>query len=365
MQRRDSLKSLGIVGVASLLFPGLPQGAQVPAVASGSSKLLQPLAALTASPWRALSQANRRRLYAMQTATHGGQRGRSDALRRLDRYFSFFAPDAKLYGYTEPSAVSVSQAKGSYEALFLASDGMLVSDEMIVAGPMAAQRYHVLSRFDGAFFGRQFNDDFIALRGQDIFEMDAGSTARIAKRWANHDHAYRVSQMPAPGQTPQAAAAEGAKLGQWLNGPLDEARIYEWIDRFQTTFNDLRGVRSVASLARDRTETLAAHFVAGCPLDGGAAATVEAHLRRWFVLMPDVTLVIEGRVGVANFGAFRWRATGRLATEGDARLGVDSVAVTQTGETIFRFTNEGLVDHVWTHHHAPATVQNGALVSGA
>jgi len=348
----------------SLLAPGVWLApARAPAATLTEETLFalrRRVGALSPPAWVELSETNRRVLYAMQTATHGAKGDRGDALRRLDHYFSFFAPDAELYGYTQPGAVGPAEAKRNYEALVLASESMLVSDEFIVAGHMAAQRYHVLSRFNGEFFGRRFNDEFIALRGQDIFEMTRGAAPKIARRWANHDHAYRVSQMAAPGQNPHAATLAGAQLAQWLNGPLPESAVYGLLERYREAFNDLRVVRSAATLVQDRTDAIASRFVAACPAEGGAAATAAAHHAAWLALMPDVTLTIEGNVAVANFGAIRWRATGRYVPEGDPRLGVGSVALTHTGETIFRFAPDGLIERMWTHHHGGAAIQDGA-----
>ena len=186
----------------------------LPGIALGDSSL--PAIARPASPaaWREQSERTRAAVYHMENSVNLTPTDTAGKRKAYEAYMATFSPDVIVHGLVPSGDVDYAGLRRFYAALFGTFRGsVLVSDEMIVAGNMAAQRYHSLGRMTGQFDGVQLDDRLVALRGQTFFKLD--EAGRIAERWSNHDHGYRMALTRGPQGRP-----EGERLARFLTGPV-------------------------------------------------------------------------------------------------------------------------------------------------
>jgi hypothetical protein len=123
---------------------------------------------------------------------------------KLDAYMRQFAADAVVHGLQgRPEPAALDDVRAHYSNVMGAPsperpdpDGGLKEDLHVVAGPMAAHRYHAALHVPG------FPPDFayydtalpLRLRGQTIFDY-GGAEGTIRERWSNHDNKFRTGQL--------------------------------------------------------------------------------------------------------------------------------------------------------------------------
>lgn len=115
-----------------------------------------------------------------------------------------------------------------------------MTEALVVAGPMAAQRYHSLFKLNGTFDGVTYQNKKMAIRGVTFFEFDEND--QIKKRWSNHDHAYRMKQILG-----EEGERKGRLISKKLNGfglsaDLVEKRFRLWfmhLTRFTLLMSDI------------------------------------------------------------------------------------------------------------------------------
>ena len=197
-----------------------------------------------------------------------------DGASGLNDYLALFSPTVKAWGLYTDGAADIKRVREHYQPVFgNFKDSVLMSEELVVAGNMAAQRYHALFRLDGIFDGITAKDRLTAIRGQTFFRFD--ETGLIAERWSNHDHAYRLSQLL--GENGQV---KGEKLARELNGPPPrQAQVLAAVDQLQTSFNRIESPDQRAQLIRD--------MLAPGYSEGDAVMT---KLHEFWSAIPDATL---------------------------------------------------------------------------
>ena len=287
--------------------------------------------------WELSTIHTRKQLHAMDAVINL----RGDPERAYEKYMATFSPALRAHGLLPGGAVDYNGVREFYRGLFDAfEDSVLVSDELIVAGPMAAQRYHALGYMTGTFDGVEMDRKLVAIRGQTFFRFDADGL--IAKRWSNHDHAYRLAQIK--GGT---AIEEGRQLAKLLNGPgLTEQAVYEHLDAMAAAFNLIhdpyeRERRFLAFFDKD----LVVHGIAA--RQAGLSEFADYCRARWQAL-PDLVINLETKLSAWSMGAVRWRATGSLR-ERYADIEPTFAPVTLTGEAIIRFDQTGRVTELWVN----------------
>lgn len=175
--------------------------------------LVAPLSTLAASgaEWSRLSERTRQQVYRMEASVNHVPADPGGRQQAYEDYMATFSPLVRVHGLV-PGDTDFGGVRRFYAALFGTMRGsVLVSDELIVAGPMAAQRYHAVGRMSGEFDGARLENRLVALRGQTFFHL--GDDGRIIERWSNHDHGYRMSQTLGP-----EGRAKGDQLARELNG---------------------------------------------------------------------------------------------------------------------------------------------------
>jgi hypothetical protein len=123
---------------------------------------------------------------------------------KLAAYMDQFAADVAVHGLQgRPEPARIQDVKAHYQHVMGAAtpairdpDSALQEDVRVVAGPMAAHRYHAALHVPG------FPPDFayydaalpLQLRGQTIFDY-GGPEGAIRERWSNHDNKFRTGQL--------------------------------------------------------------------------------------------------------------------------------------------------------------------------
>ena len=171
--------------------------------------------------------------------------------RSYDRYMRLFAPDVFAYGLYEDRPTNLEGSRKHHRPVFFElRDGVLLSDEVIAAGPMAAQRCHSMLYLDGIFDGVETRSKPVHLRGQTFFRFDEND--QIAERRSNHDHAFRMRRLlgdegwsigealPAKLNGPGLTEAEVLNNLRKMNEAIDfvqspEERLPRYLSFFQTT----------------------------------------------------------------------------------------------------------------------------------
>ena len=295
--------------------------------------------------WKISTAQTRERLHAMDAVINR----QGDAGAAYENYMATFSPSIRAHGLLPGTAADYAAVREFYRGLFgTFEDSVLVSDELIVAGPMAAQRYHSLGYMTGTFDGVEMDRKLVAIRGQTFFRFDADGL--IAERWSNHDHPYRLAQILG-----EAAVEEGRQLAGLLNGPgLTEQAVYDRLASMAAAFNlihdpDERETRFLSFFDKD----VVVHGIA--PGSAGLGEFAEYCRARWQAL-PDLVINLEAKLSAWSMGAVRWRATGSLRQRYN-EVEPTHAPVTLTGETIMRFNQAGKVMEIWVndsrlHEHA-------------
>jgi len=254
-------------------------------------------------------------------------------------YLALFHPRVQAWGLYPDGAAGLARIREHYRPVFFElGGGVLVSDQVIVAGPMAAQRYHSLMVLNGTFDGVEANDRPVVIRGQTFFMID--EEGLIRERWSNHDHAYRMAQLRG-----EEGAREGRELARKLNGPgLSEASTIDALASLVEAFNqpespDRRESAVVALLA----PRLRVHGLDGEMKDSGA---MQAFLRELWHAYPDLILMTGPPVSGWSMVAAQWRASGSQRAPWRNQFG-GRVPVSMHGELILKFTAGGLVEEAW------------------
>jgi hypothetical protein len=211
---------------------------------------------------------------------------------KLAAYLAQFSPDAIAHGMQgRPEPTRIADLHAHY-ALVMSSpsqpgedpDGGLVEDLVVVAGPMAAHRYHATLNVPG------FPPDFayydpalpLRLRGQTVFDYGAHD-GQIRERWSNHDNKFRTGQLwrymlANPQRVDPARFRQDLHPGSDTPGGL----IDRDGDRLNAVFNGELALRPGDFSLRDGA------FVYGTPEapDRAEAVVPEteglAFVRRWF-----------------------------------------------------------------------------------
>ncbi|MCY4362521.1 MAG: DUF3604 domain-containing protein [Gammaproteobacteria bacterium] len=285
--------------------------------------------------WENTTTHTRERLHAMDAVIN--QQG--DPGEAYENYMATFSPSVRAHGLLPGVVADHAAVREFYHGLFgTFEDSVLVSDELIVAGPMAAQRYHSLGYMTGTFDGVAMDRKLVAIRGQTFFRLDADGL--IAERWSNHDHAYRLAQIKG-----ESATEEGRQLAGLLNGPgLSEQSVYDRLASMAAAFNlihdpDERETRFLAFFDKD----VVVHGISAG--QAGLGEFADYCRARWQAL-PDLVISLEAKLSAWSMGAVRWRATGSFRERYDD-IELTQAPVTLTGETILRFNQAGKVVEIW------------------
>ena len=126
------------------------------------------LTTLAEPTWIEKSEGTRSLIYKMDSYINSPDRNRG-----FDLYMSIFAKDLKAYGLIESGPADLSIVKHHYKPVFaFFEDGSLVTETLVVAGNMAAQRYHSLFKLNGTFDGVSYKDKPMAIRGITFFQFN-------------------------------------------------------------------------------------------------------------------------------------------------------------------------------------------------
>ena len=99
--------------------------------------------------WRDLSEQTRTRMQEMDEIIRDPVPERG-----YEAYMELFSRNVQAHGLHESGAANLDGLREHYRPVFFElQDGVLISDEVIVAGPMAAQRYHSMLYLRGEFDG--------------------------------------------------------------------------------------------------------------------------------------------------------------------------------------------------------------------
>ncbi|UCG73883.1 MAG: ester cyclase [Chromatiales bacterium] len=284
--------------------------------------------------WRELTEGTRARMHEMDEIIRD-----RDQARSYRNYLAIFADDVVAHGLLESGDTGIDGLREHYRPVFFElKDGVLLSDEVIVAGNMAAQRYHSMLYLAGEFDGVAGQSQPVFLRGQTFFRFD--DDGRIAERWSNHDHGYRLGQLLGP-----QGRAEGDRIARELNGPgLSEAEIHARLEGLTHAFN-----RMEAPAERDREffgvfdKNVRVHGLDNVP---AGLADLQQQLRELWTAVPDLRLTVNAPLSAWSMGAFRWRALGsqrKLYRDREP----DLRPVSLQGECILRFNNQGRIVEIW------------------
>jgi hypothetical protein len=302
--------------------------------------------------WRARSERTRSSVYDMENRINLAPTDAAGRERAYEAYMATFSPQVVVHGLVPSGDVDYAGLRRFYAALFgTFKDSVLVSDELIVAGDMAAQRYHSLGRMTGEFDGVRLEDRLVALRGQTFFRLDGDG--RIAERWSNHDHAYRMALTRGPD-----SAEEGRRLARFLNGPgLPEEDVYAKLDEFAAAFN-------LVHAPDERAAQVFAMFSPTVRVHGAFAADGGLDdLRRYYQGLwqayPDLVLRFEAHLSTWSMGAVRWRATGSRRQPYDGQPG-DWQPIAKRGEMILRYSGAGRIGEIWIHDQPAEPLEPGS-----
>jgi predicted ester cyclase len=298
--------------------------------------------AQSAPRWALQSEATRVAVYRMEARVNQLPEDAGGRQKAYEDYMASFSPQVVVHGLIE-GTTNYQGVRQFYAPLFATLRGsVLVSDELIVAGPMAAQRYHAVGRMTGVFDGATLTNRLVALRGQTFFRL--GEDGRISERWSNHDHGYRMAQTLGA-----AGAVQGAHLALALNGPgLSEQRVYERLDALRDAFN-------LVNDPERREQQLLSLFdpsviVHDDVSPNGDLAALRRELRSLWAAFPDLVINQEARLSAWSMGAIRWRGTGSQRGEWH-RMPANWQPVELSGELILRFGGDGRIAELWSYQH--------------
>ena len=288
----------------------------------------------SAPAWQVQSAATRAALARMDDLINASAREQA-----YTDYMALFHPRVQAWGLYPDGAADLQRIREHYRPVFFElGGGVLVSDQVIVAGPMAAQRYHSLMVLNGNFDGVEARNRPVVIRGQTFFMID--EKGLILERWSNHDHAYRMAQLLG-----EKGAQAGRELAQKLNGPgLSEESGIDALASLVAAFNQPESPgRREARVASLLAPQLRVHGLDGEVKD---SAALQAFLRELWGAYPDLILMTGPPVSGWSLVAARWQATGsqRAPFRNQFR---GRLPVCMHGDLILRLTGEGLVEEAW------------------
>ena len=258
-------------------------------------------------------------------------------------YMSLFAEDIEAWGLIEPGPAYIETVRHHYKPVFeFFEDGVLVTESLVVAGNMAAQRYHSLFRLNGTFDGVTYKGKRIAIRGITFFQFDEND--KIKTRWSNHDHAYRMGQLLG-----KEGEAQGKILAKKLNGPsLSEQTIYKISGEMFDSFNQIHDPQL-------RSEKYFSYFdsfviVHGIKDKQSGLRDLKTYFQELWSAFPDLVITVEEKMSAWSMIAIRWKASG--SHRGKYRhIGASWKPIMLSGETILRFNELGKVTEMWMNLH--------------
>jgi predicted ester cyclase len=237
--------------------------------------------------------------------------------------------------------------KHYHPVFFELRDGVLLSDEVITAGPMAAQRYHSMLYLDGKFDGVEARGKPVHLRGQTFFQFNPDD--EVLKRWSNHNHAFRMQQLLGT-----KGAIAGAEIALKLNGPgISENAVIQKLSEMADAYNLVQSPKQrLAQFLSFFRHDVKVHGIAQTVADLGL---LSDYLERTWLAFPDLTRTDEARLSAWSYGAVRWRALGsHRGTFNDKAATLRPVLL--KGEWIMKFNSDGKITEIWTND-APIAYQ--------
>ncbi len=292
--------------------------------------------AIAESPksWASLSEDTRVRMEQMDEYIRG-----ADKERAYKDYLAIFHEDVVAHGMLESGPANKDELRSHYHPVFFElKDGVLLSDNVIVAGNMAAQRYHSLLYLRGRFDGVDADNAPVFLRGQTFFRFDAQQ--KIVERWSNHDHAFRLQQLLGAD-----GAAEGRRISAVLNGPgLSEKSVRARLVEMNVAFNNV-------TAPAERRQQYAMFFrddviVHGLAADVVGLGELNRYYDRLWRAFPDLERQYDAVISAWSYGAVRWRA---LGSHRDSFGGETATLrpTKLTGEMIAKFDPDGRITEIW------------------
>ena len=285
--------------------------------------------------WEHTTARTRERLHAMDAVINL----RGDREQAYEEYMATFSPNVRVHGLQPGEVTDYAGVRGFYRGLFDAFEGsVLISDELVVAGPMAAQRYHALGYMTGTFDGIEMDRKLVGIRGQTFFRFDTNGL--IKERWSNHDHAYRLAQIKG-----KSAREEGLRLAAQLNGPgLSEQAVYDLLDTMAAAFNLIHDpVKREKGFLAFFDKDVIVHGIGAGQLGLNEFAD---YCRTLWRAIPDLYMIPEAKLSAWSMGAIRWRATGSLR-ERYAGIEPTYAPIALSGEEIIRFDQTGKATEIW------------------
>ena len=261
------------------------------------------------------------------------------------QYMAMFHPEVRAWGLDEGGAADIERIKEHYHAVFFQlTGGVLVSDKVIIAGSMAAQRYHSLMYLNGTFDGVEAENKPVVIRGQTFFHID--EKGLIRERWSNHDHAYRMQQLLG-----EQGHIDGKVLMARLNGPgLSEEEGLMVLNKLSTSFNQPEApdqrARDVMQLLSDDLKLMGMDM-----LSKNTEETVE-FLKEVWRAYPDLILSFGAPLSGWSFVAMDWRATGSQRQSFRGELKTNS-PVCFHGQAILRLAVTGQIEEAWIDAAGP------------
>jgi predicted ester cyclase len=284
--------------------------------------------------WRKTSEHTRKTLVRMDELINSEDRETAYA-----RYMAMFHPRVSAWGLHEQGAADIDAIRDHYRAVFFElGGGVLVTDKLVVAGPMAAQRYHSMMVLNGTFDGVEAREKTVVIRGQTFFLID--EEGLIQQRWSNHDHAYRMEQLlGAQGRE------EGQRLSSRLNGPgpdVSESGLV--LEGILAAFNQ---PEAPAARENDTASFFSDDFkFYGIGPDGDNAKAFLDLLAEVWRSYPDLILSTGDPIVGWGYVATDWRATGSHR-EGFRGIPANNAPVCFHGEVIARLTSQGKLEAAW------------------
>ena len=284
--------------------------------------------------WQQRSEETRRLMNKMDEIINS-----PDDEKAYPEYMKIFSPDIKAHGLTPEGSADLEEVKQHYKPVFEFFDnGVLVSEEVIVAGEMAAQRYHSLFTLNGIFDGVEIEDKVMAIRGITFFRFDENQ--QIIERWSNHDHAYRMVQlMGVDGER------KGSELRKLLNGPgLDEQEVYDLIEEMFKSFNQIHDPQLRATQFFSVFDS--SIVVHGLTEETGNFDTLKQYYQDLWLAIPDLVLAVGSKMSAWSMAAVRWKGAG---SHRGGYLGSEASwkPITRNGELIVRFNSNGKAEEIW------------------
>jgi hypothetical protein len=285
--------------------------------------------------WQAQTEITRAAMQRMDHLINSGQRSEA-----YEQYLAMFHPGVEAWGLYEDGAANLVRVRKHYHPVFFElGGGVLVSDDVVIAGPMAAQRYHSMMLLNGTFDGVEAKDKPVVIRGQTFFRFD--ESGRITERWSNHDHAYRMSQLLG-----EDGRQEGEKLAKVLNGPgLGEREGVNVLNAMIEAFNqpespDKRMVDIRRFLSTDIK-------LFGDNVDSGGVDEAMNTLQNIWSAFPDLIVSPSATpLSAWSFVATRVRFSGSWRKP-YAEQFKEGTPVCARGDLVIQLNSSGLVESVW------------------